>query len=82
MKKLIWGCTQMIVGMLGVIASLIFFVFGAWGWLSDALQVISFTCSFSARLWCSGDTSTVFARHSRTIRLPNNFLATNLRNKD
>lgn len=29
MKKLIWGCTQMIVGMLGVIASLIFFVFGA-----------------------------------------------------
>ena len=22
MKKLIWGCTQMIVGMLGVIASL------------------------------------------------------------
>ena len=30
MKKLIWGCTQMIVGMLGVIASLIFFVFGAW----------------------------------------------------
>ena len=24
MKKLIWGCTQMIVGMLGVIASLIF----------------------------------------------------------
>ena len=42
MKKLIWGCTQMIVGMLGVIASLIFLVFGAWGWLSDALQVISF----------------------------------------
>lgn len=41
MKKLIWGCTQMIVGMLGVIASLIFFAFGAWGWLFDALQVIS-----------------------------------------
>ena len=45
MKKLIWGCTQMI-GMLGVIASLIFFVFGAWGWLSDALQVISFILLF------------------------------------
>lgn len=42
MKKLIWGCTQMIVGMLGVIASLILFVFGVWGWLFDALQVISF----------------------------------------
>ena len=46
MKKLIWGCTQMIVGMLGVIASLIFFVFGSWGWLSDALQVISFILLF------------------------------------
>ena len=79
MKKLIWGCTQMIVGMLGVIASLIFFVFGAWGWLSDALQVISFILLF---LCAFVDTSTVFARHSRTIRLPNNFLATNLRNKD
>ena len=82
MKKLIWGCTQMIVGMLGVIASLIFFVFGAWGWLSDALQVISFILLFLCAFVVFGDTSTVFARHSRTIRLPNNFLATNLRNKD
>lgn len=82
MKKLIWGCTQMIVGMLGVIASLIFFVFGAWGWLSDALQVISFILLFLCAFVVFRDTSTVFARHSRTIRLLNNFLATNLRNKD
>lgn len=27
MKSLIWGCTQMIVGMLGVIASILMMIF-------------------------------------------------------
>ena len=42
MKNLIWGCTQMIVGMLGIIASQIAFILGINGWFFSGFSACAF----------------------------------------
>lgn len=45
MKNLIWGCTQMIVGMLGIIASQIAFILGINGWFFSGFSACAFIAS-------------------------------------
>ena len=45
MKNLIWGCTQMIVGMLGIIASQIAFILGINGWFFSGFSACAFIVS-------------------------------------